>query len=124
MAESLSELLDSLDPGIELYEILTTLDVSRVSESDRVTVLRAHQRMASHHQAHMYAAMEAVTDACGDLEADPEFVSEAAAAEVRAALTLTRRAADAELELALELRQRLDCGKRWPPAWSIGPGRG
>ena len=107
MAESLSTLLDSLDPGIELYELLATLDVSRVSDSDRVAVLRAHQRMASHHRASMYAAMEAVTDAYGDLEADPEFVTEAAAAEIRAALVLTRRAADAELELALELRQRL-----------------
>jgi hypothetical protein len=51
--------------------------------------------------------MAAVTDALGELDEDPQWAVEAAAAEVRAALRLTRRAADSELELALDLRRRL-----------------
>jgi hypothetical protein len=70
-----------------------------------VVVLRAHQRMASHYQAHTYTDMTAITQALTD---DGEsYEEELASAKIRAALNLTRRAADTELAFALDLRKRL-----------------
>jgi hypothetical protein len=57
--------------------------------------------------------MAAVSDAIEDLDDDPELAGAAAAAEIRAALQLTRRAADTELSLALDVRRRL------PRVWSL-----
>jgi hypothetical protein len=54
----------------------------------------------------IYEDIAAIHDACIDV-VDPELVWEAAASEVRAALRLTRRAADHHLDLALALRDRL-----------------
>ena len=107
--EAIPPSLDEMEPGPFLAAILANTDVDRLSGHDRVVVLRARQRMASHYLAHMYADMAAVADAIEGLEGgeDPELVAEGAAAEIRAALRLTRRAADMELGLALELRQRL-----------------
>jgi hypothetical protein len=103
--------LDSMEPGPFLAAILSAVDLSRLSGFDRVVVMRARQRLVSHHQAHLYGDMAAIADAIEDLDGsdDPELVAEGAAAEIRAALRLTRRAADSELELALELRDRLPC---------------
>jgi hypothetical protein len=68
-------------------------------------MLRAHQRMASHYQAHTYTDMTAITQALTD---DGEsYEEELASAKIRAALNLTRRAADTELAFALDLRKRL-----------------
>jgi hypothetical protein len=112
--------LDGMEPGLVLAAFLSAIDVGELSGHDRVVVLRAHQRMASHYQAEVYAAMASVADAVteglddGD---DPGWAEEAAAAEIRAALRLTRRAADAELGFALELRRRL------PEVWAaLGAG--
>lgn len=101
--------LDEMEPGPFLAAILANTDVNRLSGHDRVVVLRARQRMASHYLAHVYADMAFVADAIECLEGgeDPELVAEGAAAEIRAALRLTRRTADMELDLALILRQRL-----------------
>jgi hypothetical protein len=64
--------------------------------------------MVSYFQARLYADMAAVPDYLVDEgEADPADADEAAAAEIRAALRLTRRAADSELSFALELQRRL-----------------
>jgi hypothetical protein len=80
----------------------------RLSGHDRIIVLRADQRMASHYAARVYGDMASVVDAMSEFDdLEPEFVAEAAAAEVRAALRLTRQAADGEMALALELRNRL-----------------
>jgi hypothetical protein len=96
-------------PGPELAAVLAGLDVNAVSGYDRIVVLRASQRMVSHFQAQVYDAMAAITDAVEDLEecSDPMWAPEMAAAEIRAALCLTRRAADNELETALALRDQL-----------------
>ena len=101
--------LDRMEPGPALAAFLASIDVSRVSGYARVLVLRAHQRMASHYQAHIYSDMAAVADAIERFDGfdDPELVAESAAAEIRVALRLTRRAADFELSFALELRDRL-----------------
>jgi hypothetical protein len=101
--------LDAMAPGPELAAVLAGIDVATVSGHDRIVVLRASQRMVSHFQAQVYDAMAAITDAVEELEecSDPMWAPEMAAAEIRAALCLTRRAADSELETALVLRGRL-----------------
>ena len=101
--------LDQMPPGPVLAGFLATIDVTRVSGFDRIVVLRAQQRMASHYSARVYRAMAAVVDAMGacDDQGTPEHAAEYAAAEVRAALHLTRRAADVEVVFALDLRDRL-----------------
>ena len=98
--------LDSMKPGIELAALLGGIDVDRVSPDDRIIVLRAHDRMASYYQAHRLRAMASVVDAMAETE-DPQFAEPDAAAEIGAALRLTRRAADADLELSLLLRNRV-----------------
>ena len=98
--------LDGMEPGVFLAAVLDHTDVGRLAPHDRVTLLRAHQRMAAHHVARSYQAMAAITAA---MEQDPDegdWAEEAAAPEIGAALHLTRRAADTELELALDLTGR------------------
>ena len=99
--------LETLEPGPALGAILSTIDVSSISGSARVAVLRAHQRQASHYQAGVYGDMTAVADYMVELGDDLEDAEEAAAFEIRAALRLTRRAAETELGLAQDLRHRL-----------------
>ena len=101
--------LDTVEPGPVLAGFLASIDVTRVSGFDRIVVVRAHQRMASHYAAREYQAMAAVVDAMSEFEGvgRPEDAAECAAAEIRAALHLTRRAADLELSFALDLRDRL-----------------
>ena len=99
--------LDQMAPGPGLGELLSTVDLSRLSGFDRVVVLGAHQRMASHHQARVGEAMVSISDVMNDLDDDAELAFEAAAAEIRAALCLTRRAADFELGFAVELVLRV-----------------
>jgi hypothetical protein len=90
-------------PGPELAGLLATLDLGGLSGFDRVVVMRANQRMASHYQARVYEAMASISDLMNDMDNDVELAAEAAAAEIRAALCLTRRAADFELGFAVEL---------------------
>ena len=86
--------LDDLEPGPVLGALLSAIDVDRVSGYDRIVVLRAHQRMMSHHQARVWAAMGSIADAYDpDRQRRPDDI-EMAATEVRAALTMTRRAGD------------------------------
>ncbi len=103
--------LDSIPPGAVLAGYLASIDVSEVSGFDQVTVLRAHQRMASHYQARLYTAMAAVTTTFEDADPEPDVgfhsAAEDAAVEVGTALQLTRRAADNEMGFALSLRRRL-----------------
>jgi hypothetical protein len=106
-------LLDSLEPGPVLAGLLYAIDVGEVAGPDRIAVLRAHHRMASYYQAQVYEDMAAVSDAMHEMDDDPVLANESAAAEIRAALRLTRRAADSELGLALHLQQRL------PSVWEL-----
>ena len=100
--------LDEMEPGPVLAAFLTATDVARLSGYDRIVVLRAHSRMASHYQAQIYADMASVVEYMEQVEGDdPLWAAESAAAEIRVALTLTRRAADAEVGFALEMQQRL-----------------
>jgi hypothetical protein len=98
-----------MEPGPVLAAFLASIDVSKVSGYDRIVVVKAHQRMASHYAAQTYGGMAALVDAMLGFENVQrlEYAAESAAAEIRAALHLTRRAADIEVAFALSLRDRL-----------------
>jgi Domain of unknown function (DUF222) len=98
--------LDQLEPGLILAAMLASIDGDRLSGHQRITVLRARQRMISRLQADQYRDMAAVVDDVA-VEDGPEWAEQAAAAEIQAALRLTRRASQAELSFALELQRRL-----------------
>ena len=106
--------LDEMEPGPFLAAILEHTNVADLSGYDRIVFLRAQQRMASHYSAGVYDTMAAVAQHMRDEDDfdDYMFATEAAAAEIRAALRLTRRATDTELSFALELRERL------PKVWA------
>ncbi len=99
--------LDEMSPGPVLGVFLSGVDVEALSGYDRVVVLRARQRMASHYTAEVYTDMAGIVDVLDDPTGRFEGTIEIASAEIRAALNLTRRAADIELSFALDLKQRL-----------------
>jgi hypothetical protein len=104
--------LAEMEPGIVLAAVLSAIDIDNLTGHDRVIVMAAHQRMASHYQAQVYASMAAVADAVAerlhnDGETDFEVVEDACSSEIRAALRLTRKAADSELSIARDLKTRL-----------------
>lgn len=99
--------LDQMTPGPVLGALLASVDVRHVSGRDRVTVLRARQRLASHVQAAAYRDMSSISAFFEAEDDDVESADEAAAFEVRAALRLTRRTAAMELDLARDLNHRL-----------------
>jgi len=100
--------LDEMEPGPFLGIVLSGIDLDQLSGDDRVTVMCARQRMSSHYAAETYEAMASVAAAYEDEEGwDYQSAAEGAAYELRAALQLTRRAADVELSFALDLRDRL-----------------
>ena len=99
--------LETMEPGPVLAAFLVSVAGEDLSGYDRVVVMEAHQKMASHYAARVYRDMTEVADVLVGIDDDPRWAAEAASAEVRAALTLTRRAADSEVHFALELRDRL-----------------
>ena len=100
--------LDTMTPGPVMASWLSAIDVDALSGYDRVVVLRAHQRLATHYLAHTYRDMAAITDAVRDDVDDISGQTEMAAeAEIRVALTWTRRLAESELTFALDMQQRL-----------------
>jgi len=99
--------LELMDPGPVLALFLSTVENETLSSFDRVRVLKIHQQLASFFQAQVLGDMASISDLMGELEPDPEIAHEAAAAEIGAALRLTRRAADSDLALAVDLKDRL-----------------
>ena len=100
--------LDELVPGPVLAAFMSGVDVNRLSGEERVVVLRTHQRLASHFTAKAYEDMVAIADALEASEGGGRMSGvEFAEAEVRAALSLTRRAAQCEMAFALDLQARL-----------------
>ena len=107
-AASIPSDLDQVQPGPFLAAMLWTVDLNACSAHDRIVVLRAHQRMASHYQARMYDDIESVSTHLEIVDdGDIELANLGTVAEVRAALRLTRRAADTEVAFALDLKRRL-----------------
>ena len=106
--------LDTLEPGPVLAAFLASVDVSKLSGLDQLVVLAAMERQISHNQARLFETMAAVVDSVideYDMDMDQPMTMyeavDAAVAEVRVALHLTRRAADREMEFAMELHNRL-----------------
>lgn len=101
--------LDSWQPSVFLAAVVSNVDVETLSPPDRVRLLRATRRLVSHLQAAEYRAMASVADAYREHldDVDEELAWDATAAEIAAALSLTRRAASRELGLAETLRARL-----------------
>ena len=98
-------------PGPALAARLAAVDRSALNGHDLVLVLQARARQVAHDQAQLYADMAEIAHCppCGPdspVEREDGWV-EFAADEIRAALTLTRRAAEFEMDLALRLRERV-----------------
>ncbi|HET9116825.1 MAG TPA: DUF222 domain-containing protein, partial [Pseudonocardiaceae bacterium] len=103
--------LAEIAPGPELASILAGIDLSRLSGFDCVRVLKAQYRQSNHERARVLAAMAEV-GLCGVAPADDELrrmalPDEFSADEVRAALVLTRRAAQDQFSLGWDLVTRL-----------------
>jgi hypothetical protein len=87
--------LEWMPPGPQLAAVLARVDRSRLDGSDLVTVMQARARQVAHEQAQLLADLVAVAH-CSDADTPAELqeaLPELAAAEIAAALTLTRRAA-------------------------------
>jgi Domain of unknown function (DUF222) len=104
--------LVEIPPGPELARVLADLEPSRLSGFDCVQLLQAQYRQANHERAKVMAAMAEV-GLCGGVgpagdelrrRSEPD---QFAADEVRAALVLTRRAAEAQFWVAHDLVTRL-----------------
>ncbi|MDQ4011033.1 MAG: HNH endonuclease [Actinomycetota bacterium] len=102
--------LAEIAPGPELARVLAGLELPRLSGFDCVQVLKAQYRQANHERARVIAAMAEV-GVCGPVPDEDltrmAMPDEFSADEVRAALMLTRRAADAQFWLAHDLVTRL-----------------
>jgi hypothetical protein len=103
--------LAEMAPGAELAAVLAEIDWSRLNGHEMVVVLQASARLVSHFQAAVYAAMmEVALSPPGDAASRPERINnldEDSAAEIGAALHLTRRSANIQLGIAWDLRERL-----------------
>lgn len=87
-------ILDRVAPGPALAAALAAIDADAVTPESRGALMRAHQRMAAHYSARMYADMVAISDTIHQREDDPARADHASAAEIREALHLTQRAPD------------------------------
>ncbi|GAA4566222.1 HNH endonuclease signature motif containing protein [Planotetraspora kaengkrachanensis] len=107
--QMIPEGLAEMAPGPELAAALAELDLARLSGYDAVVVMQAYGRLEAHVQARKATVMAEVglyVPAPGDMTkmAVPDKYS---ADEIRAALTLTRRAAEREYAFAHALAARL-----------------
>lgn len=86
----------------------TTGDAGSHPGAVLVAELRAQARAVAFHQARLMESIMAIVDEYGAMEgAEVELAWEGAVSEVRAALSLTRRAAESDVGLAWDLRERL-----------------
>jgi hypothetical protein len=103
--------LESVPAGPFLVAILEGIDRSRLNGFDLVDVLKARERIVAHFQAAAQQDMVEIAHAApGEAGSGVERLGEAfeyAADEIRAALTLTRRAAETHLDNATDLVGRL-----------------
>ncbi|MEX1038414.1 MAG: DUF222 domain-containing protein [Acidimicrobiia bacterium] len=95
------------EPGPELAAFLSVVDPAELSGYDQVLVLQAHQKMASHYAARTYQNIAELADLMVELDGELEIGLDAAAMELRAALRLTRRMAEVEIDFAHVLKHRL-----------------
>lgn len=107
-SHSLPDDLETLAPGPFIYSILASVDPTRLTGYDLIRFVQSQDRIASHVNASLYEGIGEMAyayepDTTARDIAPGEFASE----ELQAALAKTRRAADADLGLALDLRDRM-----------------
>jgi hypothetical protein len=96
-----------MEPGVPLHSALAALKGQVLSDHDLVVVLKATHRLASFVQAQLFEGMAAISERMSERDVDPKVAFDAAAAEISAALRLTRTAAEYDLGVAIELKERL-----------------
>ena len=101
------KVLERLEPGLGLAEALAGIDRAELSPCDRIPVLQACHRQIAHYQSLAYTEMAEIVSHFVSEDDDYELAYESASAEIAAALHLTRRAADYEIDIASELADRL-----------------
>ena len=114
VAEDRQVLPDNLEDapiGVSLAAVVMSADRTKLNGHDALRLLKAEARLASHFEAAKLATMVEVAHSPASefdspVERSPE-VLEYASDEIAAALRLTRRSADRELDLALSLSERL-----------------
>lgn len=107
----LPEDVEDLEPGLFLAAIAASVDRSKLNGHDAVRLMQAEERLAAHYEASKLASMAEVAHSPGGGPRSPvergTDAIEYASDEIAAALTLTRRSADNELESALSLTGQL-----------------
>ena len=102
------EAVDSIPADPAFAAIATMLDVYRMDGHDHIRLIKAQQALVSFATAQLYRSMaELVEIIASEDDLDADAPEEAAAAEIGAALNLTRRTAEYELLTALDLHRRL-----------------
>ena len=100
--------LEDMAPGPFLASILSVVDPERLTGRDVVRYVQAQARLVAHYQAAYYTG---ISELAHSVEADTtersSLPNEYASDELAAALTQTRRAAQTDVDTALELKQRL-----------------
>lgn len=100
--------LSDLPTGVFLALGVAQLDFDTLPADRRVEAVTALQRLVSHYQAKLYDGVASIYAYLeDDFDGDVEMATGATAAEIRAALRLTRRCADITVDLALTLASRL-----------------
>jgi hypothetical protein len=101
--------LADVPPGPRLSAVLSGIDLGRLSGFDCVRVLQARYRQLNHDRAALMTAMVEVglSGPAPDDLARMAVPDEFSADEIRAALMLTRRAAETQFSLAYDLITRL-----------------
>lgn len=98
-------------PGPGLAAALAELDWGHLSHRDLIAVLRAQQRLVAHHQAGLLWTINEIVDryeqdaTAGEIRAGA--AAKGAEAEVAVSLRLTRRSAEYETSLAIDINRRL-----------------
>jgi hypothetical protein len=95
------------EPGPELAAFLSVADPAELSGHDQVLVLQAHQKMASHYAAKLYENIAELAEVMIEWDGELEFGLDAAVMELQAALRLTRRMAETEVDFSHVLKHRL-----------------
>ena len=99
---------EPLSRGLPVEMLVALLGGPQVERGQGlVETMRAHARAVAYHQARLLESMMSIVDEYLEEDPDPALAMEGAATEVRAALSLTRRAAESDLDLAWSLRNRL-----------------
>ncbi|MGI5493290.1 DUF222 domain-containing protein [Microtetraspora malaysiensis] len=101
--------LEHLAPGAELAAVLAGIDITHLDGFDAVIVLQAYARLEAHVQARKATVMAEVglyEISASGMEKMPE-PDKNSPDEIRAALRLTRRAAEREYGIAYDLKVRL-----------------